>query len=292
MMKKDYNLIFNFILLPIFMFAQNPIQNAGFEDWSADEPDNWFSNNIPGTVTVITQSSTAHGGSYAVKGENGEISPGVLWPASITAGTSSEDLYIPVTQKYAKLSGYYQLHTSGTDFIGVMATLLDASKTGRVASIAESISDTTSEYTYFSFDFDYTGGNGENAAFLELQFTMSMGVANQIGSYFLLDDVEVSGVTAIESEYGLTPSSFRLEQNYPNPFNPSTTFEFILPNSTDVQLLIYNQIGQKVASVVNDRLSAGIHQVNWSSGELPAGVYYYRLFTDNFSATKKLIILK
>lgn len=281
-----------YFLLPIFVSAQNPISNAGFENWSGSEPDNWFSNNIPGTVTVITQSSTAHSGSYAVKGENGELGSGVPWPASITAGTSSDDLYIPVTQKYAKLSGYYQFHTSGTDFIGVMATLLDASKTGRVASIAESISDTTSEYTYFSFDFDYTGGNGEDAAFLQLQFTMSMGVANQIGSYFLLDDIEVSGVTAIEPEYGLTPSSVRLEQNFPNPFNPSTTFEFILPNSTDVQLHIYNQLGQKVASVVNGRFSTGTHRVKWSSGDMPGGLYYYRLFTENFSATKKLLILK
>lgn len=290
MMAKNHSFFFIILLLPLFVFAQNPIQNAGFEDWTAEEPDNWVSNNIPGTVTVITQSATAHNGSYAVRGENGAFGPGI-WPASITAGTSG-DIYLPVTQNYAKLSGYYQLNTSGTDFIGVMASLLDATKQGIVASIAESISDTTSEYTYFSFDFDYTGGNGENAAFLNLQFTMSWGAANQIGSYFLLDDVEISSATDLEHRDNMIPAKFKLAQNHPNPFNPSTTIEYSIPKASEVEVNIYNMVGKKVKTLINKNHSPGNYQMRWDGSNQASGIYIYQIKADDYIHSKKMLLVK
>ncbi|MEP0829020.1 MAG: T9SS type A sorting domain-containing protein [bacterium] len=95
----------------------------------------------------------------------------------------------------------------------------------------------------------------------------------------------------------LLPKVYSLEQNRPNPFNPATTIEFSLPRASDVSLEVYNIAGQKIATLVNTRLEAGNHTVNWdsksTSGEpLASGIYLYRLKADTFVETKKMVLLK
>ena len=87
-------------------------------------------------------------------------------------------------------------------------------------------------------------------------------------------------------------TSYRLEQNYPNPFNPSTTIAFALPNAEQVKLAIYDITGKLVDTVVDQPFGAGLHQVKWEAGNIPSGVYFYRLETKNFTQTRKLMLLK
>ena len=98
---------------------------------------------------------------------------------------------------------------------------------------------------------------------------------------------------------GLTglPKEFDLGQNYPNPFNPTTSIEFSLPVASNVALVIYDSNGRKVATLVNDYFSAGIHTIHWNGQEssgrsIATGVYFYRLQTDSFDNTKKMVFLK
>ncbi len=88
------------------------------------------------------------------------------------------------------------------------------------------------------------------------------------------------------------PLTFSLVQNYPNPFNPTTEISFSLPSAADVKLEIYNIMGQRVTTLVNERLEAGEHIVQWDGSEAASGVYFYRLQTDDFVGTKKMILLK
>jgi predicted GH43/DUF377 family glycosyl hydrolase len=92
------------------------------------------------------------------------------------------------------------------------------------------------------------------------------------------------------NEIPLKPS---LSQNYPNPFNPSTIINYELRISRDVELSVYNLLGQKVATLINGRQQAGFYQVEWDASGFASGVYYYRLNTDGgFVQTKKLILLR
>jgi len=88
----------------------------------------------------------------------------------------------------------------------------------------------------------------------------------------------------------------QLYQNYPNPFNPSTMINYQLPMSNNVELSVYNLLGQKVATLVSGKQKAGYHQVKWDASQLDgmaSGIYLYRLELDNgYSQTKKLILLK
>ncbi len=89
------------------------------------------------------------------------------------------------------------------------------------------------------------------------------------------------------------PDKLSLEQNYPNPFNPSTTIKFELPVSSQVDLRIYNLLGQEVTVVINnEEFSSGIYKYNFNASQLTSGVYFYRLKAGSFVETRKMILLK
>ena len=94
------------------------------------------------------------------------------------------------------------------------------------------------------------------------------------------------------SDGGGAPTHFSLNQNYPNPFNPTTTFEFSIPSSLFANLSIYNLLGEKVAIVVNEQLSAGTHRLSWNATGQASGVYVYRLQAGGFTETRKLVLLR
>lgn len=85
---------------------------------------------------------------------------------------------------------------------------------------------------------------------------------------------------------------FLLKQNYPNPFNPVTTLEFVLGKFSFVSLKVYDILGNEVAELVNEEKLAGVYSIKFDAGILPSGVYYYQMRAGNYSATKKLILLK
>ena len=85
---------------------------------------------------------------------------------------------------------------------------------------------------------------------------------------------------------------FILYQNYPNPFNPTTTIKFDLPKTSQVTLKVFNTLGEEVATLVSERLSAGSYSCEWDASNLASGIYPYRLQAGDYVETKKMIILK
>lgn len=95
------------------------------------------------------------------------------------------------------------------------------------------------------------------------------------------------------SQSGSTlPESYALYQNYPNPFNPTTEIAFDLPAAGRVRLDIYNVLGQKVQSLIDEELSAGPHTVEWDGARFSSGVYFYRLEVGAYSDTRKMLMIK
>jgi hypothetical protein len=100
-------------------------------------------------------------------------------------------------------------------------------------------------------------------------------------------------ITSVKREAGqLLPTEPWLRQNYPNPFNPSTTIEFILPSASTASIKVFNVLGQKVATLVNEHLSAGTHKIQWHAQAIESGTYFCRLVTSGHSETRKLILQK
>jgi hypothetical protein len=98
--------------------------------------------------------------------------------------------------------------------------------------------------------------------------------------------------TGINDNGPVTPHRFNLRQNYPNPFNPITTIEFQIPNAATVTLSVFNLAGQEVTSLLNDYVAAGQHRIEFNAENLPSGIYFYRLNAGDFSAMKKMILMK
>jgi hypothetical protein len=90
----------------------------------------------------------------------------------------------------------------------------------------------------------------------------------------------------------VVPDEFALAQNHPNPFNPATKIDFSLREECEVNLAVYNVLGQKVATLVNGRMVAGEHSVNWDARDVGSGVYFYRLTAGDFIETKQMLMLK
>ncbi|MBP1658287.1 MAG: 5'-Nucleotidase domain protein [Bacteroidetes bacterium] len=88
------------------------------------------------------------------------------------------------------------------------------------------------------------------------------------------------------------PLVYELAQNYPNPFNPATKIEYSIPMQSQVELKIYNLVGQEVGTLVNEIQKAGVHNVKFDAGNLASGVYFYRLVAGNFTSVKKMVLLK
>lgn len=97
------------------------------------------------------------------------------------------------------------------------------------------------------------------------------------------------GVQSIGTE---VPKSYNLSQNFPNPFNPSTKIRFALPSSEFVTLKVYDITGKEVATLVNEKLQAGLKELDFNAGSLASGIYFYSLVAGDFKETKKMVLLK
>jgi hypothetical protein len=99
-------------------------------------------------------------------------------------------------------------------------------------------------------------------------------------------------IVGINNINNIISGEFRLYQNFPNPFNPNTNIRFSIPENGIVSLRIYNLIGKEVATLINERKSSGIYEVNWNASDCPSGVYFYKLTANDFTNVKKMILLK
>ena len=100
------------------------------------------------------------------------------------------------------------------------------------------------------------------------------------------------GGVPIEDDKLDRPDRFVLKQNFPNPFNPSTTIQFNLPNASRVNLTVYNILGREVATLVNQRMNAGSHSVQFDASRLASGMYIYRLEASDFVQNRKMMLIK
>lgn len=149
-------------------------------------------------------------------------------------------------------------------------------------------------YKYGAF---YEGADTVNGGYHPLDNEMhgkdhwvnvKVGGTTEIMDYFGL----LEAPTSIADRTGLIPEKIQLEQNYPNPFNPITTINYYLPNHEQVELSVFNLVGQKVLTLINDVQKAGWHSTHLNAANMASGLYFYRLSASNRVITKKMLLIK
>jgi hypothetical protein len=149
-------------------------------------------------------------------------------------------------------------------------------------------SDTSNVWTQHKFDLSQFNGQTICVAF---RYNMNVSVD---GLWCNIDDVFIGNHSAIGIQPISTeiPEKFDLRQNYPNPFNPVTNIEFSIAKTSNVNLVVYNTLGQVVSELVNQELKPGIYKYDFNASNLPSGTYLYRLTAGTFVKTNKMILVK
>jgi hypothetical protein len=133
---------------------------------------------------------------------------------------------------------------------------------------------------------------GDPVRIVEFGFDYLRGIKNdQLGTYFLIDSFEDTTIVGVEDEPSL-PKSFHLSQNYPNPFNPTTSIKYSVLSTQQINLTVYNILGQKVKTLVDEEKFPGEYTISFDGLNLSSGIYFYRLTAGQYSETKKMILQK
>jgi hypothetical protein len=153
-----------------------------------------------------------------------------------------------------------------------------------------------------------TSNSNSKTSYINRYYKMHITTPNYVGGYFWWyykqDCVPYTNPlwsvlnTAIGGTYtGIInnseiPTEAFLSNNYPNPFNPTTRIEYAIPKNSFVTLKIYDNLGREVSTLVNEIKAAGKYSLDFNAGNLSAGVYFYKITSDNFSDVKKMILVK
>jgi len=275
-------------LLSIFIIAflslalQAQILNSGFENWMLGDPDFWYTNNVI-SLKPITQSSDAHSGSSSVRLR---VLNNII-PYGSTLYSGEDGTGFPVSQRNTNLSGYFKYSPKPNTIFQVLIGMYQAGNIIGAGSVY--ITTSATNWMQFNVPIGYTAPGNPDTCLIFITLTSG----TDTGAVGYIDDLALGGSSGVEElNIGQFVSQFELKQNYPNPFNPTTNIEFSVPQASDVKLKVYNQLGQTVATLVDDRLSAGSYSVDWNATDLPSGVFYYRMTASDFSKTIKLMLMK
>ena len=99
-------------------------------------------------------------------------------------------------------------------------------------------------------------------------------------------------LTDISQINNIIPESFYLSQNYPNPFNPVTKIKFSIPRNSFVKLSVFDNLGRELEVIVKEQLQPGTYELEWNGEKRTSGIYYFKIETEEFTATRKMILLK
>jgi hypothetical protein len=283
---NHYFFLFSLILILAVSPAYGQLLNAGFENWTDGVPDDWLTNDASG-VSPVTQSTSPHSGSFAVKGTDILTGYTEAMPV-LLAGADGNGF--PISTRPAALHGYYMLVPFISSYPETLVIGITVSKQDTVIGVDTLIIGKVSDsYQEFVANIHYMASGTPDL----INITVTMGPYFAYpGTYFLLDDLSFGPAVGVDEPRTTLPSGFELAQNYPNPFNPTTRVSFVIGHSSFVTLGVYDVLGREVATLVNEVKQPGEYTVVWNAEGIASGTYLYELRSGAFSQTRKLILAK
>jgi len=277
-------------------------------EFKTNEPDPWGNNRMTWVFTDTAGNATANtdfqisnnyyalsdsGNAFYTRWASGnppfpsEFSslpegPALTWLINSKLGADSVNAFMKDDDIVLGNTPY--LMTKLMDWYRTPENLGGAGKTKQTANFTDAVDMDRRTYSYYEDTLDCTYSTSLPA------YTGDW-VGLPVGDLNWFPDKKVIWLTDVDDD-AFTPSSFELYQNYPNPFNPTTNIKFNLDESGFITLNVYNVLGQKVATLVNEELTLGAHQVSFDASSLSSGVYFYKLESGKQTNVKKMMLLK
>jgi hypothetical protein len=230
-------------------------------------------------------------------------SPEPVWPVDIIGLGSQYDSSSPYDGGYQIIPRYYADDFLPAGSLPVELTSFSASIVGNSIVLEWK---TATETNNMGFEIEratndkvwqvigFVDGYGTTAESKSYTYTDTE-VGELINYYYRLKQIDLDGSYSYSAEIEITaemPTSFELSQNFPNPFNPTTNIRFTLPEASNVQLKVFNALGEEVANLTSDLFEAGVHNIAFDASNLISGVYFYKLEANNFVQVRKMMLLK
>lgn len=261
--------------------AQAQLNNGGFENWTGQVPFGWSNNNIaPLSLFPVSQSTDAHGGAYAVRGEvlqyNGQPYPPLL-----------QNLAQPVTGAPSALNGWYKfMPMAAGDMVTISISVLDATSQPVGVGVA-TLMNAQNTYQQFSVPVDYNLGNLNPPATAVISFGMAAaGGTPAVGSAWLVDDLSLGAATGIAD---LPMASFSLGQPFPQPMTESVQVPLHLVSATCLTAQVLDLSGQVVHTLLDAPMQPGEHLLRWSAEQVADGCYILRI--TGMGATRQRLVV-
>tara|TARA_R100000388_G_C7245332_1_gene164988 strand:- start:5198 stop:7237 length:2040 start_codon:yes stop_codon:yes gene_type:complete len=193
-----------------------------------------------------------------------------------------EEVYLPMDLKVANVEGELEFSWKGMDHLPAELSMMLADyETGEKIDMKIDSS--------YSFDAPLNSSKQKVSTLSILNGPQAVALETEAEERF---GITISPAALTSNEAVSTPKKFSLEQNYPNPFNPTTTIRYSVEEAGDVTLTVYNLMGQRVATLVNEQKNTGEFNVSWDASDVASGMYYYQLVSNGKTLTRKMTLIK
>ncbi|MGE5313831.1 MAG: FlgD immunoglobulin-like domain containing protein [Acidobacteriota bacterium] len=276
--------------------AMGQIANPGFEAWTNNQPDGWFT--YQSIFNDVVKSSVAHSGSSALKASV-VIFNNTPTGSLVQSGAGAQGF--PVNARHGSVSGWYQFTGVAGDQFNVAVLMYTGSGSNlTLIGAGEFATSTSTGSTWAKFTAPITYISPQVPSIVTIHMIVDSAPDSSdphVGSFYIVDDLTLDAVTAVGDQGASAPAAFALEQNFPNPFNPSTTIRYSLPKESNVTLSVYNMLGEEVKTLVSGVRASGTHEVVWNgdtNAGVPAGsgLYVYRLRAGSLTEVRRMMLVK
>lgn len=282
------------LILAQLGLSQNLVPNAGFENWTDNQPDLWNTSNfVNGNYDNVTPVEPGYSGTFAVKGEVRVWPNTPGFPLIPQLISKPDEGVFPITELFPTLSLHYKFHPGQegdvfTVFIGILAA--DGSSFGAGQATVSTPQDTFSLLSvpiYYNLEGD---PQPPYRAIISMAINTEGPNLPAIGGYFIVDELvlgdQLSGKPDQQAE------TFKVMAAYPNPTGGSLNIPVKLKKGQIVAIDLYDLTGRRVATLHSGNLSEGEHLIQLDLPDLPNGTYLCRLQTPGGVATQKIRLIR
>jgi hypothetical protein len=281
-MKKKL-LSFSLLLMGIAMIANAQIPNAGFENWTAGDPDGWASSNVPAAGLInVFQTSDKHSGSSALRGEVVTFLTTLMAPI-IQSGPGGTGFAI--SEKYQSLELYYKFTSVGGDMFGVNVALTLGGNP--IAQGAVALSATVNDYAHLTVPLTYTTTDVPDAAVIQISIVgPNTGIDFHLGSTMFVDDLLFSLSTGTEDHSSAEPSV----KCYPNPACDQINIPFSGKITGECTITVSDIYGKEIKKAIYQAQQSGNCIFQLSVSDLLSGIYFCTISASGRKFSGKFIV--